>query len=85
MLIFRLFSTHIFAVDCVAINAYGTSIPGRTDSIRDVQRTATPQRGLVTTVANQLMTVDAATSAEVSQRVLAYLVERLGVGVSFAS
>lgn len=46
--------------------------------------TATPQlEELVTTVANQLMTVDAATSAEVSQRVLAYLVEQLGVDVSF--
>lgn len=43
--------------------------------------TATPQlEELVTTVANQLMTVDAATSAEVSQRVLAYLVEQLGPG-----
>lgn len=38
---------------------------------------------LVTFVANQLMTVDAATSLEVSRRVLAYLVKQLGVDVSF--
>jgi diguanylate cyclase (GGDEF)-like protein len=38
---------------------------------------------LVTVVANHLMTVDAATSLEVSQRVLAYLVDQLGVDVSF--
>lgn len=38
---------------------------------------------LVTVVANHLMTVDAATSFEVSQRVLAYLVDQLGVDVSF--
>ncbi|AKN17749.1 hypothetical protein B586_16040 [Mycobacterium haemophilum DSM 44634] len=38
---------------------------------------------LVTVVANQLMAVDAATSVEVSRRVLAYLVDQLGVDTSF--
>lgn len=46
---------------------------------------AAPQRldQLVTAVANQLMAVDATTSIEVSRRVLALLVDQLGVDVSF--
>lgn len=38
---------------------------------------------LVATAASQLMTADVATSSEVSQRVLAYLVEQLGVDTGF--
>ncbi|WP_454561385.1 putative bifunctional diguanylate cyclase/phosphodiesterase [Mycobacterium haemophilum] len=38
---------------------------------------------LVTVVANQLMTADAATSVEISRRVLAYLVDQLGIDASF--
>ncbi|OSC41144.1 putative bifunctional diguanylate cyclase/phosphodiesterase [Mycobacterium decipiens] len=38
---------------------------------------------MVTAVAKQLMTVDTATSTEVSRRVLAYLVAQLGVDASF--
>ncbi len=46
---------------------------------------ATPHRldQIVTAVANQLIAADAGTSVDVSRRVLAYLVDQLGVDVSF--
>lgn len=45
--------------------------------------TTHPLDQLVTTVANQLMAVDAATSVEASQQVLAYLVDQLNVDAGF--
>ncbi|MBX9640455.1 MAG: EAL domain-containing protein [Mycobacteriaceae bacterium] len=50
-----------------------------------MQDYATPHRldQIVTAVANQLIGADAGTSVDVSRRVLAYLVDQLGVDVSF--
>lgn len=68
---------------CVAAGAAVKTTESRDLPLMDDN--ATPHRldQIVTAVANQLMAADASTSVEVSRRVLAYLVEQLGVDVSF--